>query len=205
MMDRSIIRRSILAAVAGSATLLTGAAMPAITVQNPSLLYMAGQVRMLLGDREGGFRMLSRAAAEREGAAATVQAASLRLPSEQRADCSESKARASEKSKTRSSVNAPRAVEPAAVPAPVDAHVQLASAKVPSPEEIEAYVQRAVEVENRRSELHRRGLSPEQRLRMVKALAQVRSDYGRHVVPPAIPNVHLIVPGASYAPVTISQ
>ncbi|HYE24511.1 MAG TPA: hypothetical protein VEG32_04845 [Clostridia bacterium] len=205
MMDRSIIRRSMLATVAASAALLAGAAMPAVTVQNPSLLYMAGQVRMLIGDREGGFRLLSRAAAERESAAGTVQAASLRPSSEQRPGCGESKARASEKSKTRSSVKAPRSAERAAVPAPVDVHLQLASARVPGAEEIEAYVRRAIDVENRRAELHRRGLGHEQRTRMVKALAQVRSDYGRHVVPPAIPNVHMVVPGASYAPTIVSQ
>lgn len=60
-------RSSILATVAGSA-LLMGAAMfraPEVTA-NPSLLYLAGQAKMALGDTTAGLQLISRAVRQRE-------------------------------------------------------------------------------------------------------------------------------------------
>jgi hypothetical protein len=60
-------RSSILVTVVGSG-LLMGAAMfkaPQVTA-NPSLLYLAGQAKMALGDTTGGLQLISRAARGRE-------------------------------------------------------------------------------------------------------------------------------------------
>lgn len=63
-------RRPILALVAGSALLLGGATMPKICFHNAKLLYMAGQVRMAIGDRDGGLRLISSAAQISNGSSA---------------------------------------------------------------------------------------------------------------------------------------
>lgn len=64
-MDRSAVRQSTLAMIAASAVFLGGAMLPNIRISNPSVLYLAGQVRLAIGDRDGGFQLLSRAAAAR--------------------------------------------------------------------------------------------------------------------------------------------
>lgn len=64
-MDRRGVRQSMLAMITVSVVFLGGAMLPNIKISNPSALYLAGQIRLALGDREGGFQLLSRAAAAR--------------------------------------------------------------------------------------------------------------------------------------------
>ena len=60
-------RSSILVTVVGSALLMGGAMFKAPRVTaNPSLLYLAGQAKMALGDTTGGLQLISRAAREQQ-------------------------------------------------------------------------------------------------------------------------------------------
>jgi hypothetical protein len=60
-------RSGILVTVVGSALLMGGAMFKAPRVTaNPSLLYLAGQAKMALGDTAGGLRLISRAAREQQ-------------------------------------------------------------------------------------------------------------------------------------------
>src|SRR3954452_20603563 len=60
-------RSSILVTVVGSALLMGGAMYKAPRVTaNPSLLYLAGQAKMALGDTTGGLQLISRAAREKQ-------------------------------------------------------------------------------------------------------------------------------------------
>src|SRR4051812_22476066 len=60
-------RSSILVTVVGSALLMGGTMYraPRVTA-NPSLLYLAGQAKMVLGDTNGGLQLISRAAREKQ-------------------------------------------------------------------------------------------------------------------------------------------
>ena len=60
-------RSSLLATIVGSALLVGGAMVTAPQVTaNPSLLYLAGQAKMALGDTPGGLQLISRAAREKQ-------------------------------------------------------------------------------------------------------------------------------------------
>jgi len=67
------IRRPVLALIAGSAILFAGAAMPKFCLQNPTALYIVGQARVLLGDRQGGLNLIAYAAQPKEQTATTVE------------------------------------------------------------------------------------------------------------------------------------
>src|SRR5512140_3803146 len=73
MINTQTIRRPMLALIAGSALLLGGAAMPKFCLQNPTMLYVVGEVRMALGDHDGGLRMIGNAAQQTEKAPAQVK------------------------------------------------------------------------------------------------------------------------------------
>lgn len=66
MIHRIRNRQGILGSFAASGLLLAAFAMPKVAIHDPSMLYVVGQIRMAVGDSEGGFRFLSRAAAERD-------------------------------------------------------------------------------------------------------------------------------------------
>jgi hypothetical protein len=62
MINTQTIRRPMLALIAGSALLLGGAAMPRFCLHNPTMLYVIGEVRMAVGDHDGGLQMIGFAA-----------------------------------------------------------------------------------------------------------------------------------------------
>ena len=62
MINTQTIRRPMLALIAGSALLLGGAAMPRFCLHNPTMLYVIGEVRMAVGDHDGGLQMIGVAA-----------------------------------------------------------------------------------------------------------------------------------------------
>ncbi len=62
----SKFRNAAFATIAASALAFTGASMPKIAASHPAMLYVAGQLRMAMGDQEGGFHLLSMAAAARD-------------------------------------------------------------------------------------------------------------------------------------------
>src|SRR6185369_17185375 len=62
MINTQTIRRPMLALIAGSALLLGGAAMPRFCLHNPTMLYVIGEVKMAVGDHDGGLQMIGFAA-----------------------------------------------------------------------------------------------------------------------------------------------
>jgi hypothetical protein len=62
MISTQTIRRPMLALIAGSALLLGGAAMPRFCLHNPTMLYVIGEVKMAVGDHDGGLQMIGFAA-----------------------------------------------------------------------------------------------------------------------------------------------
>jgi len=76
MINHQKIRRPMLALIAASALLLGGAAMPRFCLHNATMLYVTGQVRMAMGDREGGLRLISAAAQQSGQLEASVAPAS---------------------------------------------------------------------------------------------------------------------------------
>src|SRR3954454_15329556 len=73
MISTQTIRRPMVALIAGSAILLGGAAMPRFCLQNQTLLYVLGEVRMVVGDHDGGLQMIGFAANQSKDKAAATE------------------------------------------------------------------------------------------------------------------------------------
>jgi len=66
MTERSKIRRIFLGAAISVSLLLGGATAYQAASHDPDVLYFAGQMQMAMGDVQGGFQLVSRAAEERD-------------------------------------------------------------------------------------------------------------------------------------------
>ncbi len=66
MKEHSKIRRVLLGAAICTSLLLGGATAYQTAIHDPGVLYFVGQIQMAMGNVQGGFQLVSRAAAERD-------------------------------------------------------------------------------------------------------------------------------------------
>ena len=66
MINRNRIRQAVIGAIVGGSLLVAGSAVQRVTIHDPGLWYFAGQLRLAVGDVQGGLRLVSRAAAEQD-------------------------------------------------------------------------------------------------------------------------------------------